>query len=123
MVRGALCPLIIANIRLTERENGIMNQFFTQVYDVVERIPRGKVISYGQIAYMLGRPRAAREVGRAMRFCPEYLPWQRVVMADGSIAGGGFPEIRKDMLENEGVPFLPDGRVDMAACLWKGERV
>ena len=123
MVRGALRPLVIVNIRLTERENGIMNQFFAQVYDVVERIPRGKVISYGQIAYMLGRPRAAREVGRAMRFCPEYLPWQRVVMADGSIAGGGFPEIRKAMLENEGVPFLPDGRVDIASCMWKGERV
>ncbi|WP_024346789.1 MGMT family protein [Lacrimispora indolis] len=97
-----------------------MNQFFAQVYDVVERIPRGKVISYGQIAYMLGRLRAAREVGRAMRFCPEYLPWQRVVMADGSIAGGGFPEIRKAMLEAEGVPLLPDGRVDITACLWKG---
>ena len=99
-----------------------MSQFFTQVYDVVERIPHGKVVSYGQIAYMLGRPRAAREVGRAMRFCPEYLPWQRVVMADGSIAGGSFPELRTAMLKAEGVVFLPDGRVDMAACLWKGEK-
>ncbi len=99
-----------------------MSQFFSQVYDVVERIPHGKVVSYGQIAYMLGRPRAAREVGRAMRFCPEYLPWQRVVMADGSIAGGGFPELRTAMLKAEGVTFLRDGRVDMAACLWKGEK-
>ncbi len=96
-----------------------MNQFFTQVYDVVERIPRGKVTSYGRIAHMLGRPRAAREVGRAMRFCPEYLPWQRVVMADGSIADGGVPEIRTAKLKAEGVVFLPDGRVDMAVCLWK----
>lgn len=97
-----------------------MNPFFTQVYDVVERIPYGKVVSYGQIAYMIGRPRAAREVGRAMRFCPEHLPWQRVVMADGSIAGGDFPEIRKAVLKSEGVVFLPDGHVDMAICLWKG---
>lgn len=92
--------------------------FFTQVYDIVEQIPHGKVVSYGQIAYMLGRPRAAREVGRAMRFCPKDLPWQRVVMADGSIATGGSPEIRRAFLEAEGVLFLPDGRVDMAACRW-----
>lgn len=105
---------------MTERENAIMTGFFNQVYDVVERIPRGKVVSYGQIAHMIGRPRAAREVGRAMRFCPEYLPWQRVVMADGSIAGGGSPEIRKDILKGEGVPFLQDGRVDISACRWEG---
>jgi len=95
-----------------------MNPFFTQVYTIVEQIPHGKVISYGQIARMLGRPRAAREVGRAMRCCPEPLPWQRVVMADGSIAGGLYADIRRALLEQEGVPFLPDGRVDMEACGW-----
>ncbi|MCR1900140.1 MGMT family protein [Irregularibacter muris] len=98
-----------------------MTPFFTQVYNIVEEIPYGKVASYGQIAHMLGRPRAAREVGRAMRFCPKNLPWQRVVMADGSIAGGEFPEIRRAILEEEGVLFLPDGRVDMAACRWEGK--
>jgi methylated-DNA-protein-cysteine methyltransferase-like protein len=55
-----------------------------------------------------------------MRNCPEGLPWQRVVMADGSIAQGGYHEIRRAMLEAEGVPFLPDGRVNMAACQWNG---
>ena len=62
---------------------------------------------------MLGNPRKAREVGWAMRHCPEYLPWQRVVKADGTIAGGGYAEIRKEKLHSEGVTFLPDGRVDM----------
>ena len=90
-----------------------MNLFFEQVYTVVEQIPYGKVISYGQIARMLGRPRAAREVGWAMRRCPEYLPWQRVVMSDGSITGGIFADVRKALLEDEGVAFLADGRVDM----------
>ena len=93
-----------------------MNPFFEQVYSIVEQIPYGKVISYGQIARVLGRPRAAREVGRAMRLCPEALPWQRVVMADGTIAGGSFADMRRAMLEAEGVAFLPDGRVDMAVC-------
>ena len=91
-----------------------MRSFFNQVYAVVEQIPYGKVVSYGYIARVLGRPRAAREVGRAMRFCPEHLPWQRVVMSDGAIAGGGYADIRRTMLEAEGVAFLRDGRVDMA---------
>ena len=95
-----------------------MNPFYKQVYEIVERIPYGQVISYGEIARLLGRPRAAREVGRAMRNCPDGLPWQRVVMADGSITGGMFANIRRAMLESEDVPFLPDGRVDMARCRW-----
>lgn len=93
-----------------------MEQFFKQVYAIVGDIPLGKVMSYGQIARMLGKPRAAREVGRAMRFCPEHLPWQRVVMADGTVTGGEYANIRKGLLEAEGVAFLPDGRVDMKCC-------
>ena len=74
----------------SEPENG----FFQQVYDIVAQIPKGQALSYGQIAQMLGRPRAARMVGWAMRRCPEELPWHRVVKADGSIAGGGQSELR-----------------------------
>jgi methylated-DNA-protein-cysteine methyltransferase-like protein len=95
-----------------------MNPFFKQVYEIVEKIPCGKVISYGQIAWMLGSPRSARQVDWAMRQCPDNLPWHRVVMADGCIAGGGFADMRKGLLEAEGVAFLPDGRVDMALCRW-----
>ncbi|MDV0447342.1 DNA base-flipping protein [Methanosarcinaceae archaeon Ag5] len=97
-----------------------MNSFFEQVYEIVAQIPCGKVVSYGQIGQMLGHPRAARQVGWAMRRCPENLPWQRVVMADGSITGGDFADMRRFLLENEGVSFLPDGRVDMKACRWSG---
>jgi len=95
-----------------------VNPFVKQVYEIVEQIPYGKVISYGEIAKVLGRPRAAREVGRAMRCCPDGLPWQRVVMADGSITGGAFAGIRRGILESEDVLFLPDGRVDMKTCRW-----
>ena len=93
-----------------------MNPFYADVYNVVKEIPQGKVMSYGQIARILGRPRSAREVGRAMRICPEGIPWQRVVMADGTITGGSFADLRKGILEAEGVRFLPDGRVDMKNC-------
>ena len=95
-----------------------MNPFFKQVYEIVEQIPYGKVISYGEIAKILGRPRNAREVGRAMRLCPDGLPWQRVAMADGSITGGSFADIRRAILEAEGVTFKPDGCVDMNICRW-----
>lgn len=98
-----------------------MTPFFEQVYRIVEKIPYGKVVSYGQIAWMLGSPRAARQVGWAMRRCPDELPWQRVVKADGEITGGVYAELRKARLEAECVPFLPDGRVDMAKCRWNGE--
>jgi len=98
-----------------------MDPFFKQVYNLVEQIPCGKVVSYGQIARMLGRPRAARVVGWAMRCCPDGLPWQRVVMADGSITGGVFADMRRAIFENESVTFLPDGRVDMTSCRWFGK--
>ena len=93
--------------------------FFQQVYTLLAQVPKGAVVSYGQIARFLGAPRMARQVGWAMRCCPDTLPWQRVVRDDGSIAGGGWSELRRALLEEEGIPFLPDGRVDMAHCRWK----
>lgn len=99
-----------------------MSPFNNQVYEILKQIPYGKVVSYGQIACMLGRPRAAREVGWAMRVCPEGLPWQRVVMKDGTIASDGYTDMRRAILEAEGVTFLPDGRVDMSLCGWLGSR-
>jgi methylated-DNA-protein-cysteine methyltransferase-like protein len=93
--------------------------FFEQIYEIVAGIPRGKVVSYGQIARMLGRPRAAREVGWAMHNCSDELPWQRVVMKDGSVTGGAFAEVRRALLADEGVSFLPDGRVDMERHRWE----
>jgi len=87
--------------------------FQNRVYEVIEKIPRGWVVSYGQIAAALGKPRGAREVGWAMRNCPDHLPWQRVLMADGSVAGGGYADMRRALLVADGVGFLADGRVDM----------
>ncbi|MCL1842465.1 MAG: MGMT family protein [Defluviitaleaceae bacterium] len=95
-------------------------KFAQSVYEIVKQIPAGQVVSYGQIAWLLGNPRAARQVGWAMANCPESLPWQRVVMADGSITGGQWADLRRALLLDEGVPFLPDGRVDMKKCVWNG---
>ena len=94
-------------------------RFYARVYALVGQIPPGRVVSYGQIAWALGAPRMARQVGWAMRRCPDALPWQRVVRADGSIAGGGYAALRRALLEGEGIPFTADGRVDMARCAWE----
>jgi methylated-DNA-protein-cysteine methyltransferase-like protein len=90
------------------------NSFFENVYQIVAQIPHGKVATYGQIARLLGNPRAARQVGWAMRQCPDGLPWQRVIMSDGSVAGGFFPEIRESLLRAEGVVFRQDGRIALS---------
>jgi len=91
-----------------------MSEFNEKVYAQVAAIPRGKVATYGGIAKACGKPRGAREVGWAMRNCPENLPWHRVVMADGCIAKGEWADMRRSMLEEEGIEILPDGKVDMA---------
>ncbi len=123
-MKARICPGYLNPLRARlfniNRDGLFLNHFYKQVYTVVSQIPYGKVVSYGQVAWMLGYPLAAREVGRAMRGCPEHLPYQRVVMADGSVTGGVSAEIRKARLEAEGVPFLPDGRVDMKSCRWSG---
>lgn len=98
-----------------------MNGFFEGVYHIAARIPCGKVVSYGQIARALGSPRSARMVGWAMHRCPEGIPWHRVVKADGSIASGVLPDLARDLLRQEGVVFLDDGRVDMEQCRWEPE--
>ena len=90
--------------------------FYARVYALVGQIPPGRVVSYGQIAWALGAPRMARQVGWAMRCCPDDIPWQRVVKDSGEIAGGGHADFRRILLEEERVSFLPDGRVDMEKC-------
>ncbi len=64
-------------------------RFARAVWRLVRRVPRGRVVTYGQIAELLGRPRAARRVGWALRICPLDLPWHRVVNAQGGISVRG----------------------------------
>ena len=102
-----------------------MTEFTRRIYDTVKRIPEGYVASYGQIAFLSGRPRAARIVGYALHNNPEpgVIPCHRVVFKDGSLCPSfafGGENIQRNLLENEGVIFLPDGRVDMNQCCWDG---
>lgn len=99
--------------------------FTEKVFDVVRRIPRGKVAAYGQVAAMVGSPRSARYVGWALRrnTRPVETPCHRVVFKDGSLAAGyvfGGEGVQRKLLEEEGVAFTDEGRVDMASCAWDG---
>lgn len=98
-----------------------MEDFYKQVYKIVGNIPYGKVVSYGQIAWLTGRPQAARAVGQAMSRCPDNLPWHRVIKSDGSIAKSAHSELRRAILEDEGVPFSSENRVDINKCRWNGK--
>jgi methylated-DNA-protein-cysteine methyltransferase-like protein len=106
--------------RSSDRQPSIENrQFFKRVYAVVRTIPRGKVLTYGQIATLLGSPYMARQVGWAMHGCPKGLPWQRVVGAGGkilvnSLSVGDGALLQRRLLELEGVRYVGQ-RVDMAA--------
>jgi methylated-DNA-protein-cysteine methyltransferase-like protein len=94
-------------------------RFFTRVYALVREIPRGRVLTYGQVAVMLGVPRGARAVGWALRALPASLsartPWHRVVGAGGRISprGGPGPAVQRRRLRAEGVVFRGD-RIDLA---------
>lgn len=100
--------------------------FFDKVYDVVCRIPRGKVTSYGQVALLCGNPRAARAVGWALHQNPRpgKIPCHRVVNREGRLApefAFGGEQAQRRLLEAERVPFLDDGRVDLSKSFWAGE--
>ena len=97
------------------------SSFFQKVYELVRQVPAGYVVTYGQVAAALGNPRQARQVGWAMRACPEDVPWQRVVNSQGRISTrpelGSFSPQRA-LLEDEGVQFGPDGHIDLRVYGW-----
>lgn len=91
---------------------------FEKIYEVVKTIPKGSVMTYGQVATLAGNPRWARVVGYALHSNPnpKEIPCHRVVMRDGSVAPGfvfGGPDAQRQILESEGITFTDDGKVDM----------
>ena len=100
------------------------SDFYERVYRIVAAIPAGKVVTYGDIARMLGRPRGGRLVGWAMRHCPEGLPWYRVVNAQGRLSvTARYPDgrlMQQALLEEEGVVFDAEGRLDVVRYAWTG---
>lgn len=95
--------------------------FKQRVYDIVARIPKGKVMTYGQVAAYCGAAWAAWEVGQIAHTGPEDLPWQRVVNKQGGLAAGwpnGGKAAHAAALEADGVEVDSDFKVDIAVLLW-----
>ena len=96
--------------------------FKTRVYELVARIPQGKVMTYGQVAALCGAAWAAWEVGQLAHFGPIDLPWQRVVNKQGGLARGYVPdglEGHKRALEADGIHVSDEFRVDVDNLLWR----
>jgi methylated-DNA-protein-cysteine methyltransferase-like protein len=105
--------------------------FQAHVYAVVESIPAGRVMTYGQVAALIPPPPGvdlrgyervkARWVGYAMAECPEDVPWHRVVNSRGriSLRPGEGAEVQRLLLTDEGVVFDEAGRIDLVCLAWE----
>jgi methylated-DNA-protein-cysteine methyltransferase-like protein len=97
-------------------------QYRERVYEIVRRIPRGRVMTYGQIAYILGKGYTPRTVGFVMHGADDQkIPWHRVINSQGrcSTARIVLPtDMQQRMLEREGVKFDQSGRCDLEVFLW-----
>lgn len=97
------------------------NEFKNRVYELVAQIPKGKLMTYGQIAALAGASWAAWEVGQIAHTGPKDLPWQRVVNKQGGLASGypnGGRERHKMILESEGYQVTEDFTVNIKELIW-----
>lgn len=103
--------------------------YYAQVWTLVRQVPRGMVVTYGQIAQMIPPPAdvdpqdyrafGPRWVGDAMAACPKEVPWQRVINAQGKISERSGAHRQRQLLEDEGIAFVND-RVDLQRYQWPG---
>ena len=97
---------------------------YESIYDVVRKIPRGRVATYGQIAALAGLSGQARQVGYALHALDEgaNLPWHRVINAKGAVSPRsepGWEHFQRQLLEDEGVVFDERGRVELDRVRWE----
>jgi methylated-DNA-protein-cysteine methyltransferase related protein len=110
--------LLTSAARVHGDVRGRRGDAFEAVYALARRIPRGRVMTYGQIATLVENRLSPRAVGWALHGCPEDVPWQRVVNARGGCSTERLPDVpaglQQAMLEAEGVVFSPGGTLDLS---------
>lgn len=99
---------------------------FERIYEVVKKIPYGRVATYGQIAALCGNPHLSQIVGYALHVNPdpENIPCFRVVNRFGETSKAfafGGEDVQRNLLEAEGIEFLQDGRIDLEKYIWRSE--
>ncbi len=98
--------------------------FYQVVYNLVKKIPKGKVATYGQVASLLDKPKAARLVGLALARSPAGVPWQRIINRKGmvSIENLNYPkELQVKILQKEGIKIMRRDNnwwIDLKQYLW-----
>jgi len=101
-----------------------MNDLYADIYEIVKKIPAGRVTSYGAIASCIGSRGSARLVGWAMnasRHLPFFIPAHRVVNRNGMLTGKhhfATPETMRELLENEGLTVINDQVVNFSEVFW-----
>jgi methylated-DNA-protein-cysteine methyltransferase related protein len=104
------------------KAGGEVRKYRERVYRIVRRIPHGRVMTYGQIAAMLGEGYTPRTVGYAMHAADaENVPWQRVINSQGKCSTGRLTipiNLQQQMLEQEGIVFDEKGRCDLKKYLY-----
>lgn len=106
---------------LSTAKEKVDRDYRERVYRIVRRIPRGRVMTYGQLAEILGEGYTARTVGFVMHGSSDRTPWHRVVNAQGACSTGKLvlpSDKQQRMLEAEGVEFNHRGRCDLQRYLW-----
>ena len=98
---------------------------YARIYDVVRRIPRGRVATYGQVAELAGLPGHARQVGYALHaLAVDDVPWHRVINAQGRVSQRSDPGCdgyQRELLEGEGVEFNTRGQVPLERFRWEAK--
>lgn len=95
-----------------------MEVFTENVIKIILGIPAGRVMTYGQVAKVAGKPRAARQVSWVLHSMSQKhkLPWHRVINSKGEISLKGSEQ--RELLELEGVHFNESGKVNLDIYLW-----
>ncbi|MFQ5767790.1 MAG: MGMT family protein [Acidobacteriota bacterium] len=101
---------------------GTSRSAYAAVYQLVRRIPPGRVMTYGQIASATGSRLSPRAVGWALHSCPKDVPWHRVINTTGGCSTDRLPDLptglQRSLLEGEGISFRAGGTVDLARYRW-----
>ncbi len=100
----------------------MISLFSKRVIEIIQKIPIGKVATYGQIATLAGNNKAVRQISRILHSSSDKydLPWHRVINSQGKISmksGDGF-EMQKAMLESEGIQVI-NGRIYLKKYQWE----
>ncbi|HMC83144.1 MAG TPA: MGMT family protein [Candidatus Polarisedimenticolia bacterium] len=107
----------VGQVRVHGDVQGEPSRAWAGVFDRVRRIPRGRVMTYGQVATLLGSRLSPRAVGWALHGSPRGVPWHRVVNASGGCSTDRLPDmapgLQRSLLESEGVRFRRDGTLDL----------